>query len=448
MLKAIFGNKKSGDMTTGDPAKLMLTFAIPLFIGSVFQMFYNMVDASVVGRFVGSEALAAVGAATPGYNLINTLITGFTSGASIVISQAFGSGNQKDTRSSYATSVILIALTGIVFTIVGLLVTGPVLSLLGTPDNTFQGAFTYMSWMCAGILATCLYNGMASFLRAVGDSLTPLIALIISSLLNVVLDLVFVIVFHWDIAGVAAATILSQLVSGVYCVVYIRRHLPQFKICKADLHINMIQLKEMMRLGFPAALSSGVVTLSVMFIQKAVNSYGSEVMAAYTASGKAEQIGFCLSFSMGTAVGVFIAQNKGAKKIDRVQKGLRVGVKMSLIYHFVMAFFMWIGAGFLMRIFTADPEVIRIGTYIVHITACFAPVLGLVFIFQNFLRNVSDVIPTIAMSGAEIISRGFLPFALSASFGYNGIWWATPIGWSLSLLIGFIRYKSGKWKTK
>lgn len=440
--------QKTSDMTAGNPASLMVRFAIPLFIGNVFQMLYSSVDASVVGKFVGPTALASVGAATPGYNLINTLVIGFTSGASIVISQAFGSGKTEETRKSYAASAILIAVTGLIFTIVGLLTAGPVLKAMGTPEDTFDGARTYFLWMCAGILATCLYNGMSSFLRAIGNSMTPLIALVLSSLLNVVLDLAFVIAFHMGIAGVAIATVLSQLISGIYCVIYVHRSLPEYVLHRSDLHIYKEQLKEMLRLGFPSALSSGVVTLSVMFIQRAVNAYGSTVMAAYTAANKAEQIGFCLSYSMGLAVGVFAAQNKGAGKADRVREGLFAGIRISLIYHCIVAVLMYAGSGLLMRIFSSDPGVLDLGVHIVHITAVFGPVLGLVFIFQNFLRNVSDITPTIWMSGAEIFSRGLLPFVLSSSFGYNGIWWATPIGWSLSLLIGALRYRSGRWMRK
>lgn len=440
--------QKVSDMTTGNPSGLMIRFAVPLFIGNVFQMLYSAVDASVVGKFVGPTALASVGAATPGYNLISTLIIGFTGGASIVISQAFGSGKTEETKKSFATSAILIAVTGLIFTIVGFLAAVPILRVMGTPKDTMDGAKTYLMWMCAGILATCLYNGMSSFLRAIGNSMTPLIALVLSSLLNVILDLTFVIAFHMGIAGVAIATVLSQLISGIYCVIYVHRSLPEYILHRSDLQIHKDQLKEMLRLGFPSALSSGVVTLSVMFIQRAVNAYGSTVMASYTAANKAEQIGFCLSYSIGLAVGVFAAQNKGAGKMDRVKEGLFTGIRISLIYHCIVAVFMYAGAGLLMRIFSSDPEVLDLGVHIVHITAVFGPVLGVVFIFQNFLRNVSDITPTIWMSGAEIFSRGFLPFALSSRFGYNGIWWATPIGWSLSMLIGVLRYRSGKWMKK
>lgn len=440
--------QKVSDMTTGDPSRLMLRFAVPLFIGNVFQMLYSTVDASVVGKFVGAEALASVGAATPGYNLINTLVIGFTSGASVVISQAFGSKDEREVKRSFATSVLLVGLTGLIFTLIGLLTASPILRLMGTPQDTFDGAWTYLMWMCVGILATCLYNGMSSFLRAIGNSATPLVALIVSSLLNVVLDLAFVVWFHMGVGGVAIATVISQAVSGLYCVIYVHRNLPQYQLRREDLHIYRHQLNQMLRLGIPAAFSSAAINISMMFIQRAVNSFGATVMAAYTASQKAESIGFCLSFSFGTAVGVFSAQNKGARQIERVRDGLRAGTKISMVYHLVIASAMFAGSRLLVQIFSSDPDVIEAGTEAVHISAAFAPVLGLVFIFQNFLRNVSDITPTIWMSFAEITARGTLPFVFASRFGYNGIWWATPVGWSFSLLIGFLRYKSGKWVSK
>ena len=435
-------------MTTGDPFHLMLLFAIPLFLGNVFQMFYNMADAAVVGRFISPEALAAVGAASPGYNLFTMVISGFTNGASVVIAQAYGSKDEDSMRKSCTTSVLLLLWSGIAFTFLGFAAASPLLRLLGTPENVFHDTWIYMMWMCAGILATCLYNGMASILRSVGNSLTPLIALIISSLLNIALDLLFVIVFHMGVSGVAIATVLSQLISGIYCLVYVYRHYPVFRVKRKEFRIYPPVLKEIVRLGLPAALSTAVVTVSVMLIQRAVNGYGSDIMAAYTVSSRTEHIGFCLSFSIGMAVGVFVAQNAGAKKIDRVKEGLMTGVKISVFYHIIIAALMWLGAPYLVRLFTDREIVVQVSTQIVHISAAFAPVLGLVFIFQNFLRNVSDVTPTIVMSGAEIFCRGLLPYLLASGFGYYGIWWATPIGWSLSLLIGFLRYRSGKWKRK
>lgn len=440
--------QKSLDMTKGNPFSLIIRFAIPLFIGNIFQQFYNMIDAIVVGQFVGIKALAAVGASSSSYALIIAVINGFTSGASVVIAQIYGSGDSRKVRKAYITTWKILSVAGIVFTAVGLLVCGKLLRILGTPEDVYRDAHLYILVMSVGILATCLYNGLAAFLRSVGNSTTPLAALVISSIVNIVLDLVLVIFAGMGVSGVAIATLIAQLISGLYCLIYVKKTMPELSFGLKELKMDDSTAREMIRIGLPATFSTVVVTLSTMFIQAAVNRYGSTVVGAYTVDMKVENICFCLAFSIGLSTGVFCGQNIGAGDEKRTVKGFHTGLLIAVIYCSVMALFSYIFAPGLVRIFSSEPEVISIGVPIVRITACFSPVLGMVFVVQHFLRNVSDVRPTIVMSFAEIFSRGVLPFVLSSWFGYYGIWWATPIGWSLSLIIGFIRYRSGKWRGK
>lgn len=427
---------------------MILLFAVPLFIGSVFQLFYNMVDSIVVGKYVGAQALAAVGACSSSYSFVSSLILGFTNGASVIIAQTFGSGSQENVRKAYITSIKVILITGVVFTIVGVIVTRPLLTLLKTPTDVIDDSVMYMTIMCIGILATCLYNGMAAFLRAVGNSIVPLVSLIISSVINVILDLVLVLAAGMSVKGVAIATLIAQLISGIYCWIYVRKTMPYLKFSLAEFKMDSDMTKEMIRIGLPAAFSTSVVTLSTMFIQRAVNVYGSTVMAAYTAGLRTEQICMCLAFSIGMATGIFCGQNIGAREDARVIQGFHSGVVISLIYTVIMGSVMFAGAEAILGLFTTSAEVVEIGTLMVRITAVFTPALGLVFCFQHFLRNVSDVRPTVWMSFSEITARGVLPFIFSAFWGYEGIWWATPVGWTGSMLIGFVRYKSGKWKEK
>lgn len=436
------------DMTRGNPFRMILVFAVPLFIGSVFQLFYNMVDSVVVGRYVGADALAAVGACGSPYAFLVSLIMGFTSGAAVIVSQTFGSGDRESLRQAYITSNKVILLTGVALTVIGLVVCRPLLVIMRTPTDIIDDSVTYLMILCAGILTTCLYNVMASFLRSVGNSVIPLVALIISSLINVVLDLLFVLRLGMTVEGVAIATVTAQLISGLYCWLYIRRTMPDLRFTPAEFKMDPVMRGEMIRIGLPAAFSSCVVTLSSMFIQRAVNGFGSTVVAAYTAGQRVEQICMCLSYSIGQATGIFCGQNVGANEEERVIRGMHAGMVISIIYTAVMGSVMFFGAGTIIRLFTTEQTVVDIGTYMVHITAVFTPVLGFVFIFQNFLRNVSDVRPTIWMSFSEITARGVLPFIFGALWGYEGIWWATPIGWVGSMLIGLLRYKSGKWKEK
>ena len=439
---------KHQDMTQGNIYRSIIAFAIPLFIGNIFQQLYNMVDAMVVGRFVGLQALAAVGASAPSYNLIIAIILGIASGASVVIAQTFGSGDRERLRMAYITTWKILLYAGLGLMVIGFFCCGPLLKLLKTPEDVFADALVYVRYMVIGILATCLYNGMSSFLRSVGNSLTPLIALVISSLLNVGLDILFVLAFHMGVAGVALATVISQLVSGLYCLFYIHHKMPEMKFSLQEFRMEGSVAKEMIRIALPSTFSTVVVTVSTMFIQAAVNHYGSTVVAAYTIGNKVENIGFCLAYSIGLATGVFCGQNIGARNMERTRKGFRAGMVIALAYSVFVGLVMLLLAGPLTSLFSDDAEVMRIAVPLIRIEASFSPVLCVVFVFQNFLRNVSDVRPTVVMSFAEILSRGILPFVLSSWMGYYGIWWATPVGWTLSMIIGFVRYRSGKWKDK
>lgn len=440
--------RKHQDMTVGNPFFLILQFAVPLFIGNVFQQLYNMVDAIVVGRFVGIQALAAVGASGPSYNLILAVVNGLCSGASVVIAQIFGGGDHRKVRKAYITTWKILLLVGVGFTGLGLFLCGWILKWMGTPQDVYEEANLYVTIMSCGILATCLYNGMAAFLRSIGNSTTPLIALILSSLVNIVLDLVLVLFGGLGVAGVAIATVAAQLISGIYCLFYVHRILPEMKFSIAEFRMDPEVAGEMVRIGLPATFSTVVVTVSTMFVQAAVNQYGSIVVGAYTVGNKVENICMFLAFSIGLAAGVFCGQNIGAGDEKRTMEGFHAGMIIALGYSSVMAVIMLVFARPLIHIFSEEPEVFEVAVPLIRITACFAPVLGAVFVFQHFLRNVSDVRPTVVMSFAEILSRGIFPFVLSSWCGYYGIWWATPIGWVLSMLIGFVRYRSGKWKGK
>lgn len=440
--------KRNNDMTSGTPWKQILLFAVPLFVGTIFQMLYNTVDAIVVGRFVGIKALAAVGASTSSYNLIIALVNGFCSGASVVIAQTFGGGDMKMVRNAYITTCKILLIIGVLFMGIGIMGCGSLLRLLGTPEDVFADAHTYVMLMSAGILATCLYNGMASFLRSVGNSFIPLVALIVASVLNIVLDLAFVIWAGLGVTGVAIATVLSQLISGIFCFVYINRKMPEMRFSLKEFSIQGEVAHEMVRIGIPATFSAIVVTVSTMFIQAAINSYGSTVVGAYTVGMKVENICFCLAFAIGMATGVFCGQNTGAGDEKRTIQGFWSGIAISIIYSTIVAIPTIIFTRPLISIFTNEPEIFEIATPLVRITIAFGPVLGVVFVFQHFLRNVSDVQPTVVMSFMEVLSRGILPFVFSAWVGYFGIWWATPVGWTLCMIIGILRFASGKWKGK
>ncbi len=441
--------KQTGtNMTEGNAFGLILRFAIPLFIGNVFQQVYNMVDSVVVGRFVSSEALAAVGCGTSPFGFFMTLIQGFTVAASVLISQAYGAGNEKQLRRAYGTSTIIVMAAGILLTILGAFIARPLLILLRTPDNILDMSVVYLRTVCLGLLATCLYNTMASCLRAVGNSVFPLYALILTSLLNVALDLLFVVRFGMGIFGVALATVLSQLVSGVICLIYAMKSFPQFASSNLITGFQKQMAEEVMRIGIPSSLQSSIVAVSAMCMQRAVNSYGSVVTAGYTIGNRTDQLFFCLSFAIGLAVGTFAGQNAGAGNYGRVREGMKKGFVISTVYTVATAAVLIPFASQICRIFTTEAPVIAVAVPYCRIMSVFAPMLGMVFIYQNVLRSCSDIAPTVWMSITEVASRAILPFVFSALLGYAGIWWATPVGWTASVIIGFVRFRSGRWEEK
>jgi len=435
-------------MTEGSVLKSMTLFAIPLFIGTFFQQVYNMVDSMVVGKFVGDVQLGAVGACMGTFNLIIALLTGLTGGTGVLLAQQFGAKNHELLRKTFINSSILIVAVGIGLTIIGVFLAKPLVLLLGTPESQVPYANIYLTYMCAGIIANCLYNGMSAVLRALGDSITPLVVLISASVLNVILDLLFVIVFQMGVKGVAVATVLAQLVSAVACIIYVFVKTPELRFGWKDIQIEGGIIKEVVRIGVPAALSSCGVSISVMFMQRAINSCGDVVVTGYTVGNKAENIGMCLAYAIGMSVGTFCGQNIGAKKFDRVKKGMRIGCLIAIIYAVVMGALVFIFAEPFSRLFATNPEVIEVSKEVIYITISFAPVLGLIFVFQNFLRSAGDVAPTVWMSIMEIVARSVLAFIFVGIWGRMGIWWVTPIGWCASLLVGFLRYKSNRWKDK
>lgn len=436
------------DMTSGSPMKIITLFAVPMFVGNVFQQVYNMVDSIVVGNFVGPNALAAVGTCGGAFNLILALIVGLTSGMSVVVAQYFGAKNYAMVKRTFISAIIVNMSVGVGVTVLGVLLARPLLLLLGTPEDIMEDAVTYLTIMFLGTLANCMYNGMSSVLRALGDSVIPLLILVAASLTNVGLDLLFVLSFGMGVAGVALATVLSQLISAILCIIYVFIKLPMLRFKKKEFYADRAVVREIVRIGVPAALSSSGVSISVMFMQRAINAYGSTVIAAYTSGNRAEQLGMCLSFSIGASVGTFCGQNIGAKNFERVKRGLHAGYIICFSYTIIVGVLMFAFSDFLSRMFSSDKTVIEISSECIRVVALFAPMLGLVFLFQNFLRSAGDVTPTVWMSISEIAARSVLAFTFSALFGYHGIWWATPVGWTGSALIGYIRYRSGKWKKK
>lgn len=445
----IFMSKtKMDDMTVGNPLKQIFLFAMPIFVGNVFQQVYNLVDTIVVGKFVGDEALAAVSVTGNILFFMFSLLIGLTGGVAVVISQFYGAKDMKAVKRSFSSSIYAVMGVTVIITVLGLIFARPLLVLLKTPPEIIDQSHLYLTIVFSGAVAASLYNWIASVLRALGDSITPLIFLIISSILNVVLDLVFVIVFNMGVGGVAYATVIAQFVSSILCITYALIKIPMLRLKKEEFKIDMGLVLTMLRVGLPAGIQASFIAISVMVMQSVINVYGTTVVAAYGAAVKVEQLAMQWGNSIGMAAGTFTGQNVGAGRYDRVEKGCHNAMALIALGCVVITPTIFFGAHKIMSVFTNGEEGNMIGSQYLRIMAFALVSVGILQLFQNLLRSAGDVSITMVMGLSEVGTRVLIAYWFSAKFGYTGIWWVTPITWVFAMLIGLVRYRSGKWKVK
>ncbi|HHV13660.1 MAG TPA: MATE family efflux transporter [Clostridiales bacterium] len=438
------------DMTKGSPAKLILRFSVPMLIGNVFQQFYNLVDSVVVGKFVGSEALAAVGATGSLVFLIIGLSFGLSTGVSIVIGQYFGAKDYANVRKAFATATYLVLGVSIVLGVVGFFSSRWLLELLNTPDTIIDQSDFYMKITFAGILGVTCYNGMAAVLRAFGDSITPLIFLALACVLNIVLDLLFVLQFHWDVPGVAFATVLSQIIAAACCTVYAMIKVKILRMPWKEFRMDREILRKCIRLGIPVALQNALVSSSMMALQGVINSYNDVVIAANTVYSRIEQLVLQPGMSVGAALAAYTGQNVGAGKLDRVKKGFEAASIIIILFSIVMLPVMYFGGEHVMTLFInkEEMEVLTIGGNAIRITCFFYIALGMILVTRNFLSGAGDINVPLIMGFTEVVCRILFAVVLTRLIGFYGIWWATALNWCATCIVGVIRVYSGKWKTK
>lgn len=439
------------DMTKGSPLKLILSFSVPMLIGNVFQQVYNFVDAAVVGRFVGAESLAAVGSTGTILAVMICLMMGLTSGAGIIISQCFGSRKFDEMRKTVTGLIYIVVILSVITSIAGIIFAHPILRLLSTPDSVIDEAVRYVNIIFAFTIGMAMYNSAGAILRSLGDSRTPLYALILSSLLNVGLDLLFVVVFKAGVAGAAIATVISQIISAVYCIVHIVRYREQLNLEGISFSTSKEALIRIFQTGLPAALESCLISLGTMSVQRLVNSFGEMTMAAYTAATKIDSIAIAPVVSIGMSLSVFAGQNRGAGNLERIRKGLYqtllslIGICIVLAVVIVLLRHQLLGL-FLDK--NEAAEAIIIGSkYLVIVSVAYI-VAAVMRTYLNILRGAGDV-NTSAIAGIlELTGRIIFAYILVHPFGSTGIWMATPLAWAMGASVPVIRYYSGKWKDK
>ena len=431
---------KNLDMTQGEPARLLVLFAIPMLIGGIFQLMYNMTDTLVVGRFASVDALAAIGATGSTTSLIMMLGQGLTNAVSVVISQAEGAGRQDRMKSCVAHAVYLVLAGSLVLGLASFFGARPFLTLLGTPENIIDDAVSYVQITGGLSIALTAYNGVAAVLRAIGDSKTPLYFLILCSLLNVVLDLVFVIAFHGGVPGVAIATVISQAVSVVLCVFYMVRRYPRLRPDAASFRFDGKIIREYLSIGLPMCFQSGVLCVGMFVITAVINSFGSDIVAAYTIGGKVEQLA-TLSFSnLAFSFSVYAGQNYGARLYRRIGEGLKKGLFIIVGLTILSSAVMLLFARPLAQIFLEEDvaAVLDGAVAMIRTEACFFWALGIIWAVNSTLRGMGLVRIALVSSIVELVCKIGISVTLSQVIGSAGIWVAAPSGWVLGLIPSLI----------
>ena len=438
------------DMTEGKPTVLLFNFAVPMLIGNLFQKFYNIIDAMIVGNYVSANALGAVGATGSITFLFFSLSFGLSSGIGIIVSQYFGAKDDENLMRTIANSVYILFVASLIMSVIGVVLARPILIALKTPAAILEDAVIFMQVTCGGIMAVAAFNGVAAILRALGDTKNPLVFLILSCAINIVLDLLFVIEFHMGVFGVGIATVISQALAAIACIIYAIIKIPYFQIPREYFRIDKDILMKSIRIGIPVALQNSLIAFSCIFLQMIVNEFGEVVVSANTAVGRFEQLVQQPFNSLGAAMSTFTGQNIGAGKLERVKKGLRSGTMMCAVFSLIMLPVAYLGGGVIMRMFVDDVQVINFGAQALKITSVFYFALGMIYVIRGLLNGAGDSTYAMMNGVVEVIGRvGFAkPLTMIPAIGVWGIWYTTGVTWCLTAVISIIRYAGGKWKRK
>lgn len=446
MKERIIEEEKAVDMTQGAILPQLIKFMLPVFLGLICQRVYNFADCYIVGRYLGDNALSAVSISGTATYLLMSLMIGLTTGVSVVMSQNFGAKRMDRVKDTFISSVyVALGFTAII-TIVGLIIAAPLLNILQTPDEVIGEAILYLKIIFAGSIATMLYNWISAVLRSLGNSVVPLVFLIISSGLNVALDMLFVAVIPLGVGGAALATVLAQLISGVICLIYAFRLFPFLKIQKGKLRLDRPLGREILKYGIPAGAQMSIISVSDLFLQGFVNTYGTDMVVAYGVCVKVEGLGMQWGDAIGSAVATFVGQNVGAKDFKRVKQGFRCAFFLNLAGYLVISPIIFAFSGNIMELFTANERAIAYGIEYMHIFGPFLLGVGILILFHNLLRSAGDILVTILMGVSEVVTRITFSIVFSHVWGYAGLWWVSPLTWWIAASVGAVRYASGKWK--
>ncbi|MBQ3080565.1 MAG: MATE family efflux transporter [Clostridia bacterium] len=438
------------DFTRGEPMRLLIRFSIPMLLGAVFQIMYNMVDSAVLGRFVSKNALAAVGATSSIGALIMMVINAVTNGFSIMASQTWGAKKREEIPAIISHSLIIALAFSVAVGLFMVFFSRRLLEIMKTPDAIIDDAATYLvitTGMCFGMM---FYRGSAAILRAIGDSKTPLMFLIISALVNIVLDLAFVLLFHMDVAGVAWATVIAQAGSAIACIIYMWRKYPYLRFTFRDLNIRGSLLKRFIVIILPMAAQNAMLGIGMMAVSYVINTFGEDIVAAYTVGVRVEQLVTEILSQVAFSFAIFSGQNYGAREFDRIDLGLKRAYKLLGIMTAAAMFIMFAFGRELALLFIKPEEITALGAALrmIYIDTAFMPTLCLIWLYNSLLRGMGHIRPTVISGILELFCKIGFSFLLSRFMGYTGIWLATPIGWIIGLIPVVWRYHFTPWRER
>lgn len=433
------------DLTNGSVTKTMLLFSIPMILGNLMQQLYNITDTLIVGKFIGTEALAAVGASYALIIFLTSILLGLCMGSGALFSIFYGEKNWDKLKNSIFISFVFILLLTIIINILIFIYIKEIIYFMQVPKEIFELAYTYLYIIFIGFSFTFIYNYFTCLLRAIGNSKVPLIFLASSALLNIILNIIFIVFLHLGVAGSALGTIISQFLCAVGLIIYTIKKCPELLPQKQHFHFKLDVLKDIANSSLLTCTQQSVMNFGILLVQGLVNSFGATVMAAFAIAVKIDTLAYMPAQDFGNAFSTFVGQNYGAKKIDRIKQGIKSALLTSFIFCLIISSIIFVFASPLMSFFidSSETEIINIGVTYLRIEGSFYFGIGILFLLYGFYRAINIPSMSVILTVISLGLRVALSYYLSSieSIGVHGIWWSIPIGWILADLFGFIYFK-------
>lgn len=438
------------NMTKGNPTKLLLCFAIPLMLGTIFQQSFIIVDRIIVGHLIGADAFSSVGATGAVSMVFTSLCLGIAIGSGIIVSQFFGANDEMGTASAIRNGAAISIVSTLIISAFAMILTKPLLILLNTPASLLEDAINYMSISLGGLVIVILYYIPFSILRSLGDAKTPIIFLAVCSILNIAFDLIFVLFFHTGVEGTAIASLLAQGIAGILCFIYATKKYSYFEKAIKEAKFDKTIAKQILKVCIPMGFQYSFIYLSSSILQWVINGFGTSVIGAFTATSQIENLIQQPFTALGTAIATYTGQNIGAGKTERIKQGLFSALKICAAYSLILFLVFWGFGRIIMNIFVSDTAIIENAVKGIHITSTFFIALGTTQILRYLLNGTGDSFYSMANGILEIVCRLVFVFLLTniPLIGQWGIWWTTALTWLCTAIFALLRYKSGKWKQK